>query len=145
MKKLFIFLLILSFLGFVDSTYLTIVHYKNIIPPCTITQGCETVLTSKFATIYGVPLAFFGCVYFFASMIVDVLVFLHNKSVWTRKIFMLFNISGLAAAFVFLYLQFVTIKAACQYCLLVELILFLLFGLSILFLKRSKPPLTQIS
>jgi uncharacterized membrane protein len=138
MKKLFIFLLILSFLGFVDSTYLTIVHYKNIIPPCTITQGCETVLTSKFATIYGVPLAFFGCVYFFTSMIIDVLVFLHNKSVWMRKIFMFFNSSGLAAAFVFLYLQFITIKAACQYCLLVELILFLLFGLSILFLKKSK-------
>jgi uncharacterized membrane protein len=138
MKKLFIFLLILSFLGFVDSTYLTIVHYKNIIPPCTITQGCETVLTSKFATIYGVPLAFFGCIYFFASMVMDVLIFLHGKNAWTRKIFMLFNSSGLASAFVFLYLQFVTIKAACQYCLLVELILFLLFGFSILFLKRSR-------
>jgi uncharacterized membrane protein len=140
MKKIFILLLVLSFLGFADSTYLTMVHYKNIIPPCTITQGCETVLTSTFATIYGIPLAFFGCIYFFASMILDVLIFLHSNSVWTRKIFMLFNSSGLVSAFVFLYLQFITIKAACQYCLLVELILFLLFGLSILFLKKSKLP-----
>ena len=137
-NKIFILLLLLSFLGFIDATYLTIIHYKHIIPPCTITHGCETVLSSKFAVIFGIPLAAYGVLYFFASIILNVLVFQHIKNIWIRRIYMFFNSSGVVAAIIFLILQFIIIKAACQYCLLVELILFLLFGFSVLLLKRSK-------
>jgi uncharacterized membrane protein len=137
-NKILIFLLISSFLGFIDATYLTIIHYNNVVPPCTITHGCERVLTSKFATIYGVPLSMLGVAYFFVSIILNVLTFQHLKNVFMRRIFMIFNFSGVIAAFVFLYLQFITLKAVCQYCLIVELILFLLFYFSVLLIKKSK-------
>jgi uncharacterized membrane protein len=139
MKKIFIFLLILSFLGFVDATYLTIVDYKHLIPPCTITHGCEAVLSSKFARIYGVPLALFGVLYFVTSIALNVLVFQHRGNVWIRRMFVTLNSAGVVTAVILLYLQFIVIKALCQYCLLVELILFLSLGFSILFLKRTKP------
>ena len=105
-NKIFTLLLILSFLGFIDATYLTIIHYKHIIPPCSITQGCERVLTSKFATIYGIPLAAFGSVYFFISIVLSILIFQQLKNNLIRKIFIAFNFSGLIAMFIFLYLQF---------------------------------------
>src|SRR5579872_6247498 len=54
---------ILGFLGFLDATYLTILHYKNTIPPCTL-HGCEVVLSSVFATIGGVPIALIGAGYY---------------------------------------------------------------------------------
>lgn len=138
MKKIFIFLLILSFLGFVDATYLTIVDYKHLIPPCTITHGCEAVLSSKFARIYGIPLALFGVLYFVTSIVLNVLVFQHRDNVWIKRLFMALNISGVVTAVILLYLQFIVIKALCQYCLLTELILFLAMAFSILFLKRTK-------
>jgi uncharacterized membrane protein len=138
LNKIFILLLILSFLGFVDAAYLTIIDYKHIIPPCTITRGCEAVLSSSFARIYGIPMALFGSIYFATSIILNVLIFQHSNNAWMRRIFMVFNISGAIAAVILLYLQFIVIQAVCQYCLLVELILFFLLGLSILFLKKTK-------
>lgn len=137
-NKIFILLGTFSFLGFVDAAYLTILHYKNIIPPCTITNGCEKVLSSSFAVIYGIPLSAFGIAYFFVSIVLNVLLFQHHKNIWMRRIFMLFNSSGVIAAIILLVLQFLVIKALCQYCMLVELILFLLFALSVLFLNRRK-------
>jgi uncharacterized membrane protein len=137
-NKIFLILIILSFLGFVDATYLTIVDYKHVIPPCTITHGCEKVLSSSFARIYGIPLALFGSAYFFVSIILDVLIFQHSKNILMRRIFTYFNSYGAIFAIFLLYLQFIVIKALCQYCLLVELILFLLFFFSVLLLKRSK-------
>lgn len=141
--KIFITLLILSFLGFFDATFLSIIHYKNITPPCTITQGCERVLSSKFAVIYGIPLSDFGIFYFLASIFLNVLIFQHFQNSWLRKTFMIFNISGVAAAVILLYLQFIVLKALCQYCMLVELILFLSFYFSILLLKSNKFGLQQ--
>jgi uncharacterized membrane protein len=138
MKKIFITLIILSFLGFIDATYLTIVDYKHIIPPCTITHGCEKVLFSRFARIYGIPIALFGSIYFFTSIILNVLMIQHLKNIWIKRVFMLFNFSGLITAIILLYLQFMVIRALCQYCMLTELILFLLFYFSNLLLKRSK-------
>ena len=137
-NKIFILLGALSFLGFVDAAYLTIIHYKNIIPPCTITHGCEKVLSSSFAVIYGIPLSMFGVAYFFASIVLTILLFQHLKNIWMRRIFMLFNSSGVIAAVILLVLQFLVIKALCQYCILVELILFLLFAFSVLLLNRRK-------
>lgn len=137
-NKIFIILLILSFLGFVDATYLTLTHYKHIVPPCTILNGCERVLSSKFAVVFGIPLAMYGSFYFFASIVLDVLMLQHLKNSWIKKIFILFNFSGVIAAVILLLLQFIVLKAACQYCLLVELILFLSFVFSILLLKRGK-------
>jgi uncharacterized membrane protein len=137
-NKIFALLLILSFLGFVDATYLTIVDYKHLIPPCTITHGCEAVLSSSFARIYGIPLALFGVIYFVTSIVLNVLVFQHRDNAWIKRMFVALNLSGVVTAIILLYLQFIVIKALCQYCMLVELIIFLSLGFSILFLKKTK-------
>jgi uncharacterized membrane protein len=67
-RYLLIALLVLAFLGFLDASYLTILHYKNTIPPCTL-HGCEVVLTSKFAVFLGLPLGLYGALYYLAVII----------------------------------------------------------------------------
>ena len=53
-NKLLVYSLILGFFGFLDSSYLTISHYKNITPPCTI-HGCEQALKLLYAaTAWGI-------------------------------------------------------------------------------------------
>jgi len=112
-------ILIFSLAGFFDSSYLTILHYKHIVPPCTITHGCETVLTSRFATIMGIPIALSG-VLFFLVLIVLLLLRLPNY-------FKLWLYGGVAVSFVLLYLQAFVLHAFCQYCLLVEAIVLTIF------------------
>lgn len=121
-NKYSVFLLIFSLAGFFDSAYLTILHYKHVIPPCTISLGCEKVLTSQFATILGIPLGVFGSL-FFLTLIFLLLLGLN-------KYFKLLTLAGVVVSLVLLYIQAFILHAYCQYCLLVEAIIFSIFILS---------------
>ncbi|MDO8658841.1 MAG: vitamin K epoxide reductase family protein [Candidatus Levybacteria bacterium] len=57
-----------SFLGFLDAVYLTITHYQNVLPPCSLKLGCEKVLTSQFSTIIGIPISLLGSIYYLIVM-----------------------------------------------------------------------------
>lgn len=134
---LLLFISFLSFLGFVDSTYLTIVHYKNIIPPCSITQGCEKVLTSKFATIANIPISLFGSLFFILILVLCILLLQQNNKRLRQALF-IFSSLGMVAAIILFYIQWIVLKAFCQYCLLIELILLLQFILVIVLAKLHR-------
>lgn len=125
--------LILSFLGFLISTYLTIMHFKNIIPPCTIAHGCETVLSSKFATIGVVPIALIGSIYYLTLIFVLELDLTFAKK--TKKILILFTFLGLTVSVALVLIQAFILHAFCQWCLTSEAINLILFIL-ILLLNR---------
>lgn len=130
MKSKKIILLILSLAGFFDASYLTILHYKNIIPPCTIALGCETVLTSRFSTILGIPVALIGSLYFV------VLIFLILNPKFFRY-FKLFAFAGVIASAIFFSIQAFILHAFCQYCLLSEIIILAILILS--FRSKNQP------
>lgn len=46
----------LSLVGLTDTIYLTVKHFSGGIVPCSLTNGCEQVLNSSYATIGGLPL-----------------------------------------------------------------------------------------
>ena len=136
-RNLIIAILILGFLGFLDTSYLTILHYKNLIPPCTISNGCETVLTSKFATVLGIPIALLGSL-FYTSVIAACILFYHNsKKIFAKTIFLIAS-AGIAVSILLFYIQLAIIKSFCQYCILSEIINFSIFYLSYLLLKSGK-------
>ncbi len=129
MKLKRIFLLILSIAGFFDASYLTILHYKNIIPPCTIAKGCETVLTSQFSTILGIPIALFGGLFFLALIF---LILLDQKRFF--RYFKILVLLGVLVSINLFFIQAFVLNAFCQYCLLVEAIILAIFIVSF------KPP-----
>src|SRR5215470_9511253 len=54
---------LLAFTGMVDALYLSI--KRNMGPiPCHITHGCTDVLTSKYSEMAGIPLSWFGLVFY---------------------------------------------------------------------------------
>lgn len=128
MKLKKIILLILSIAGFFDSTYLTILHYKHVIPPCTIALGCETVLTSQFSTIFGIPIALFGSLFFLSLIILLLLGFL--------RYFKILILLGLLVSVNLFFIQAFVLHAFCQYCLLSEVIILAIFILS--FILKGK-------
>ena len=133
--KRFVLTIFLAFLGFLDATYLTILHYKNIIPPCSLAHGCETVLTSKYAQIGPVPLALIG-VFYFVFLIILLIGFWEMKNKIVFKLLVLFTTSSLIISFILVALQAFIIHAFCQYCLGVEAINTLIF-IFVFFIKRK--------
>jgi uncharacterized membrane protein len=117
---------ILAFLGFLDATYLTVLHYKNIIPPCSVARGCETVLTSQFATIFGIPIALLGAGFYLAVLAL-LLIWIQTKRTNLLTLLVTLTGIGLLVGILLVVIQAFVLHAFCQYCLTSELIDFLLF------------------
>ena len=133
---LFTFSLLLAFVGFLDATYLTITHYKHIIPPCTVSGGgCETVLTSQFATVFGIPIAVFGALYYIA-LLMFLLLYQQKKQSQSLFLSLLLVSIGLFVSIVLIIIQGFVLHAFCQYCLVSEVVTFILFD-TIWWLRRK--------
>jgi uncharacterized membrane protein len=134
-NKFIIYSLVLGFFGFLDSLYLTISHYKNIVPPCTI-HGCETVLTSSFSMVGPIPLALFGVLFYLTIIIVSLLIVVEGRK-QLLKFFHFTVLVGFLFSVMLFLIQALIIKSFCQYCLLSEVIATGLLILSLLQLKQD--------
>jgi len=128
---------VLALLGLADSVYLTVSHYTKTPVPCSIVEGCETVLTSSYAEIAGIPLAAFGAAAYFVAFSLAILAAYGNRAAW-----MLFGVQAFLMAAVsayLIYLQGFVIGAFCQFCLVsaaTSIGLFIVFLASKIFGRR---------
>ncbi|MHB1345077.1 MAG: vitamin K epoxide reductase family protein [Thermoleophilia bacterium] len=120
-------LVLLALVGFLISFYLTLTHYRNAVPPCYVTTGCETVVTSRYAVILGVPLSLIGTL-FFALMFYLGIALLTGPSRTVLRAYDLLAFAGILAAVALFLLQAVVLKAYCSYCLATEAIALLLWA-----------------
>jgi len=119
-----VILIILAIAGFFISSYLTILHYQDAFPPCTI-AGCERVLTSSYATLYSIPIALGGTIYFLVLLVLLGLSLQGFR--WAVILARVAVTVSLIASIYLVYLQAAVIGAFCQWCLTVEVINLLLF------------------
>lgn len=115
-SRVAIFVLVVSFLGFIDSSYLAIKHFEGVIPPCSITGGCEEVLTSVYSKILGIPVSLLGSIYYLLIM-VGSFAFLESKKHSLLKWSLLLTIPGFIASLWFVFIQVFTLGSYCIYCL----------------------------
>ncbi len=134
--KLPLSILLLGFMGFLDATYLTVLGFSRQIPPCTATHGCESVLTSQFAYVGPIPIALFGVGFFITVMVIAIML-LQKNTLLLRRILLIITTLAFLAGMGLIYLQAFVIQAFCQYCLIAELIMTLLFILSAILMKKS--------
>lgn len=115
-----------SFLGFLDASYLAIEHYLGGVPPCSIVAGCEIVLISSYAEVFGVPVALLGALYYFAIFMSALLIIsLDLEFLWI--LIVIISSAGLLASAYFVYLQIFVIGAICLYCFFSATMTFLIF------------------
>lgn len=114
-NKLIIYSLFVAFLGFLDATYLTLAHFQNSIPPCTV-AGCEIVLTSRYATVLGIPLALLGSLFYLSVMAISLLILTNYKEIFI-KMFYFLAATGFIVSLILIGIQAFELKAFCQYCL----------------------------
>jgi uncharacterized membrane protein len=129
---------LVAVIGFLDATYLTINHIVFGSTPCTLLEGCEIVTSSVYSTIFGVPVALFGAIFYLIVLLLS-LWYLDSRQPWALLVISYLSVPALLAAVVFVGLQAFVLKAFCLYCLISALtstIIFIL-GMSYLVLFRK--------
>lgn len=130
-------IVIFSLVGFLDATYLTLVHYNRGSLSCYIFKGCDKVTTGPHAVILGVPVSLLGALYYFSVFIAAIFYFDTKNKIFLR-ILSIFPLAGFLASLWFLYLQLFIIKALCFYCVISAITSTLLFVLGILVFRNFK-------
>ena len=123
-------ILVVAVLGFADAAYLTIEHYQGVIPPCSVVSGCETVLTSSYSVIAGIPVSLLGALYYLVIAI-GVFAYLDTRKTQLLKWTLSLTIFGLFMSLWFIFVQAFILEAWCIYCLgsaTTSIVLFVLSG-----------------
>jgi uncharacterized membrane protein len=135
-NKLILYSAILAFFGFLDAAYLTVLHYKNIIPPCSL-HGCEKVLSSAYSMVGPIPVAVLGVVFYLTIIIVCLLILIEGMKQLLR-FFHFVAAVGFLVSIILFFIQFYIIHSFCQYCILSEVISVGIFLLSFLKAREDR-------
>lgn len=144
-RWLLISFIIVSFIGFLDSTFLTLEHYNQGILPCYVFSGCEEVTTSRYATVADVPVSLAGAAFYLLIFLVAVF-YLDSKNAKALKVLIFLPAVGFLASLWFLYLQLFVIEAICFYCVvsLISSTALFVFSLYLVgLIKRSSRPVEK--
>lgn len=138
-SSLTIIFAIVAFLGFADATYLTISHFADITLPCGtgIFSDCGKVTSSVYATIFGIPIALFGALYYVTHLVLAIMTLDTKNTKWIRWAGYL-SIGGLIASASLVFLMIFVIKALCLYCFGSALSSTILFALGMYMVRLIK-------
>lgn len=132
-------LYITSIIGLLDALYLTWVKLTNHVAFCGTYGGCETVSTSSYASILGIPIAMFGAG---AYLVILILLFLENKGQFWKENspILVFGITlvGVLYSIYLTYIEIAVLHAICPYCVVSGIAMLVLFILAILRLVRGQ-------
>ena len=107
---------LVALVGLGDAAYLTVHHYTGEKVPCSVTGGCEAVLSSAWSEIGGIPLAAFGAAAYFVAFSLAILAAYGNRLMW--KLFGVLATLMAGFSIYLIYVQKFAIKEFCQFCLL---------------------------
>lgn len=135
-KWLIYAIIAISFIGFLDASYLTINHYRGTNVGCSLTGGCEKVLTSEYALIFNIPVALIGAL-FYLTVFILALIYTDLKKPLIIKILAVITALAFLSTLRFVYIQLFVLKSICQYCMLSAITSTLLFILSLLAWRKT--------
>jgi uncharacterized membrane protein len=111
-RNLRVVLGVLAAAGLLISAYLTWVHFAQVAPVCVGgSGGCETVQSSRYATVLGVPVAVLGIIGYAGLLFSAVL-----RGELGVYLGFLFALVGTLFSAYLTYLEVFVIHAICQWC-----------------------------
>ena len=120
-------MLILSGVGIALAIYLTYIHYAGLPPLCSAGGSCETVQTSIYSKLSGVPVALMGLtgyILIFTSLLI-------KQSERTRLVTTVLTLGGFSFSAYLTYRELYSIHAICEWCVSSAIILTILMLLSV--------------
>jgi uncharacterized membrane protein len=123
--------ILLAVLGLLDSIYLVWVKYTGTYALCGPIGNCESVNSSQYSEIFGIPISLLGAG---AYAIIIVLLLLENRGQFWAEFgsMIVFGMSlvGVLYSIYLTYIEIAVLKAICPYCVISAIILFILLFLS---------------
>ncbi|PZS11096.1 MAG: vitamin K epoxide reductase [Solirubrobacterales bacterium] len=110
-RRLALAILALCLLGIADAGYLTYVHYAGIKVLCLASGSCETVQSSRWAKLDGIPVAVLGLIGYIA-----IVLSLRIRGELGRAGGFGVALIGFGFSMYLTYRELFTIKAICQWC-----------------------------
>ncbi len=128
--KVALFLLFVALCGFVDASYLTVEHYRGVIPPCTTGFDCTSVLTSDYSVVAGVPISLGGAI-FYLILLVGIFAYIDSKKTIILKCVLPLTLVSFLFSLWLVYLQIFVIHSICLYCMVSAVVSTVLFVTSL--------------
>jgi uncharacterized membrane protein len=131
-RRLVVVMAVLAVAGLGVAGYLTYVHYAGLHPVCVASGGCETVQSSHYAKLAGVPVPLLGLIGY-AAILLSLLVRGESGRLATAGLALV----GFGFSLYLTYLELFVIKAICQWCVASAVLLTALAVLAVVRLLRS--------
>lgn len=125
----------LASVGTALSAYLTYVHYSGELALCLGAGGCETVQSSAYAEIAGLPVALLGLLAFVVLTVVAAVRLRDPAAAWTLTGLFGLTLAGTLFALYLSYLELFVIHAVCPWCVAVDSVMTALFALTVIELR----------
>lgn len=119
-------------LGIALAAYLTYVHYAHVQVLCLASGGCETVQSSSYAELAGVPVALLGLVGYAL-----ILASLAVPGEAGRSLTALLALAGFGFSAYLTYRELFTLDALCQWCVGSAVLMTALAALAVVRLLRA--------
>jgi uncharacterized membrane protein len=133
-RRLRIAILVLSLIGIGIAGYLTYVHYEGLKVLCLSSGGCETVQSSRYAKLDGVPVAVLGLLGY-----IGILGSLAIRGEAGRIAGFAIALTGFGFSMYLTYRELFTIKAICQWCVSSAILMTALAMLTAVRVLREPP------
>lgn len=130
-------ILLVALLGFSDSSYLYAKRVAGGPIPCFITTGCDTVSTSSYSILWGIPLPLWG-IAFYLTVGILTLLYWDTKKEFFLKLFALATAMGFIVSAYYMYVQKFVLNAFCIYCIMSAVTSTTLFVLGIIVYRKLR-------
>jgi len=124
----------LALVGFGISMYLTLDHFRGILPSCPATGfiNCTEVTTSKYSYIFHVPVSLAGLIFYTGMVVVNWPPLWRSRFVWLAWARLAMVVGGIGFVLYLLAAELFSIKAICLWCTGVHIITFIIFVLVVM-------------
>ena len=138
-KKFYWASVVLGAIGAAVSIYMTIYKLTGNENMCVGNGGCSTVSASPYAEVYGIPVAAIGIIGYLAILI-SLALEMRGGSFFTENApFATFGMAlvGFLFTLYLIYLEIFVIKALCPFCLTSQIVMTILFIISVIRLVKQ--------
>jgi uncharacterized membrane protein len=111
-------MLVLTLIGIAVAVYVAQGNYTGQPLWCPILDGCNAVVNSPYSRVFGVPMSYFGFIYYLYMFALAARLAFEPFSSSLRFRAILYAAMGAISSMYFMYLQLRFIREMCSYCLI---------------------------